>query len=313
MSDPLVSVVVPTHNRADTVGGAIETALDQTYDPLEVVVVDDGSTDATPERLADYADDPRVRTVRNDSSRGVAGARNRGLALADGEFVCALDDDDRWHPEKVARQVARLRELGEEYCGVYCGERVVVEGEDHERERVVTDGYEGDHLPNVLVRMDVLPHSGHLVRAWCLDAVGGYDERFDIACDWALAIELARRWQWGYVAAPLVERHRHGENLSSSAAYDVRARELVAEHFGDVVDEVGVRRPFEAAAARERGLLAVENGDRRTARRELLTALRHVPSPAHAALVCASLGGRRALAGARAARSLGTRIAVCTE
>ncbi len=115
MNGPLVSVVIPTFNRASLVTKAVGSVLAQSYAPIEVVVVDDGSTDDTRERLArDFAGDARVRTLHQRNG-GPASARNRGFAEARGAYVGLLDSDDRWHPWKLAAQIAcmeRHPELG---------------------------------------------------------------------------------------------------------------------------------------------------------------------------------------------------------
>ena len=103
---PLVSVVIPTYNRASLVTKAVGSALGQTYASVEVVVVDDGSTDDTRERLGrEFGDDARVRTLHQRNG-GPARARNAGFAEARGAYVALLDSDDRWHPWKLAAQVA---------------------------------------------------------------------------------------------------------------------------------------------------------------------------------------------------------------
>ncbi len=105
MNGPLVSVVIPTYNRASLVTKAVGSALAQTYASIEVVVVDDGSTDDTRERLArDFAGDGRVRYLHKQNG-GPAGARNAGFAEARGAYVALLDSDDSWHPWKLAAQV----------------------------------------------------------------------------------------------------------------------------------------------------------------------------------------------------------------
>lgn len=102
----LVSVIVPTYNRAHCVGRAIRSALEQTYAHVEVIVVDDGSTDGTADVVAGCG--PRVTYVRQ-ANGGVAAARNAGLRAATGEFVAFLDSDDWWDPWKLSAQIAVLR------------------------------------------------------------------------------------------------------------------------------------------------------------------------------------------------------------
>jgi GT2 family glycosyltransferase len=133
MGDGLVSVIVPTYNRMRCVGRAVESALRQTYGDVSVIVVDDGSTDATREMINDtYAQDRRVRYVRQDN-RGVSAARNHGVRLADGAFTALLDSDDVWMPFKLEVQLACLRAYPQagmvwsDMTGVDTGGEVVAE------------------------------------------------------------------------------------------------------------------------------------------------------------------------------------------
>ncbi|WP_276258165.1 glycosyltransferase [Haloglomus litoreum] len=304
--DALVSVVVPTYERADRVGGAIESALDQTHDRLEVVVVNDGSTDDTRAVVAEYADaHEQVRALHNDRNRGISHTRNRGIEAADGAYVCQLDDDDRWRPRKVERQLAALDRLREreghdpaDYCGVYCGG--VVRDSTGEVVRRVETGAAGDLWPDVLVRFDVRPHSGHLVRRDCIEAVGGYDESFPRGVDWDLTVRLCRHWRWAYVPEPLVERRYADDNVSGDAAfgdpsYEVAIRErLRGKYADDLAANPDARRRFEAMLAKQRGLAALERGDRRRAVRQLARTLRLAPEPIHAAMLGLGALGRRA-------------------
>jgi glycosyltransferase involved in cell wall biosynthesis len=107
---PLVSVVLPTHNRVDLLAGAVESVLAQTEQRFELIVIDDASTDATPEYLAALTiRDQRARFIRLDIPRGGGGARNEGLGLSRGDWVAFLDDDDRWLPNKLEKQLGALR------------------------------------------------------------------------------------------------------------------------------------------------------------------------------------------------------------
>jgi teichuronic acid biosynthesis glycosyltransferase TuaG len=115
--DGLVSVLVPVYNRADVLAMCLHSVLGQTYGKLELLVVDDGSTDAS----ADIAEglaaaDPRVRVIRQPRNRGVARARNAGLAAARGRFVAYLDSDDHWLPQKLEKQVAALADDPAVFC-----------------------------------------------------------------------------------------------------------------------------------------------------------------------------------------------------
>jgi glycosyltransferase involved in cell wall biosynthesis len=105
MANPLVSVIVPVYNGAPYLGEALASVRAQTYGPIELIVIDDGSVDASPEIAASYRPAQRVR----QDHQGVAVARNQGLTLAHGEFVAFLDQDDWWEPVKLQRQLDYLR------------------------------------------------------------------------------------------------------------------------------------------------------------------------------------------------------------
>src|SRR6056297_1237246 len=99
---PKISVVIPTYNRAKFITTAINSVLDQTYRDFEIIVVDDGSTDQTQEKLESYGG--RITNHSYTPNRGVSYARNRGIELARGEYIAFLDSDDYWKPEKLQKQ-----------------------------------------------------------------------------------------------------------------------------------------------------------------------------------------------------------------
>jgi glycosyltransferase involved in cell wall biosynthesis len=115
---PVVSVVIPTYNRAHIIGRAISSALAQTFQEWELLVVDDGSTDST-EEMVRRVQDLRVRYLRHDTRRGASAARNTGIRAARGEYVAFLDSDDEWLPKKLETQVEVFRR-GPDVLGVVC-------------------------------------------------------------------------------------------------------------------------------------------------------------------------------------------------
>ena len=115
-----VSIIIPAYNQARFLGQAIASALGQEQAEVEVIVVDDGSTDDTPAVVATFADNPNLKSIRQPNT-GLPGARNRGLAEATGDYVCFLDSDDYYAPAKAARQARMLDEnpaLGFVYCDI---------------------------------------------------------------------------------------------------------------------------------------------------------------------------------------------------
>lgn len=108
MSSPLISAIIPVYNREAFTVDAVQSVLQQTFTDLECIVVDDGSTDNTPELLAEI-DDPRLVVIRQEN-KGVSSARNRAIAAMRGEYAALLDSDDRWLPKKLEKQLSFMRE-----------------------------------------------------------------------------------------------------------------------------------------------------------------------------------------------------------
>jgi hypothetical protein len=224
---PRVSVILPTRDRAPLLRRALAGALGQTLRDLEVVVVDDGSTDDTPRVLARAAeDDPRIRLLRCGRSGGVSAARNRGVREARGEWVAFLDDDDDWAPEKLARQLAVADAdpaVGLVYCPYryrYPDGREIVLGTYDPRtppgpqREIFGNNFLG--VPAVLVRRTLL-----------LD-LGGFDPELPLLEDWDLWIRLSAETTFGWVPEPLVTVHVTPGSLSRRAdLYLTAARRLV--------------------------------------------------------------------------------------
>lgn len=119
MNQPLISVVIPAYNCAAFIGGAVDSALNQGV-PLEILVLDDGSSDNLQAVMGCYADNDAVRFLKNESNMGAAATRNRGVTLARGKYVAFLDADDYWTEGKLAAQLDAMAETG---CVLSCTAR----------------------------------------------------------------------------------------------------------------------------------------------------------------------------------------------
>lgn len=207
---PTVSVIMPTHNRAALVREAIESVLAQTATDWELVVVDDGSQDQTPQVLRDYARrDARIHVARQ-SHQGLTAARNHGLRLARGEFMAFLDDDDLWLPEKLSVQVPYMQrqpELGLSYSQFYlrgasAGARPIYPKRPGTTFRELFHG-NFIQVPTVMIRRS------------CLDAVGEFSPAYRGAQDFDLWLRIARRYPIGFIEQPLACYRKHGANMTS--------------------------------------------------------------------------------------------------
>jgi glycosyltransferase involved in cell wall biosynthesis len=295
----LVSAILPTYNRAEYVAGAIETVLEQSHDDIEVVVVDDGSTDDTRERLAAYDDDDRVRVRHNEGNRGISASMNRAVENADGEFVCVLNDDDRWHEEKVEKQLAAFERAGEDVGVVYTG-GVVKQGE--QVVRVYRPERRGDIYPEVIARFGLHPHSSHMLRAECFE-LGGFDADFPRGVDWDHCIRLARDYEFEYVEERLVERIFHTNNISQQPTHGVEVNRLIWEKYRDEIERYpAIERRLREKQCRAHARVALERGQRRRAFAYAHRAMGYERSAESAFIMLFALLGRRALAVARRAR-----------
>jgi glycosyltransferase involved in cell wall biosynthesis len=203
---PAVTVVIPTRDRWPLLRRALDSALAQVAVELEVVVVDDGSTDETPARLAELAE-PRVRSIRHERSEGVARSRNDGIAAAAGEWVAFLDDDDLWAPGKLRAQLAGAGAAAFAYA------RAI---EVDERLRPLRLMYLADPngLRERLLRSNVLATpSAVIVRTAALRETGGFDEELSALADWELWIRLSAIGTPAACEEPVAAYRRHGGNM----------------------------------------------------------------------------------------------------
>jgi len=204
MSQPLVSVVIPAYNAAATIERALRSVAAQTHRPLEVLVVDDASTDATATLAAGFAD-IEVRLARLTANGGPSRARNAGIDLASGAYLAFLDSDDEWLPEKTARQVAMLQ-ANPAMSIVGC--RTAPIGEWGQSPTPVPahtpvtgrDGWKGLMYESWL-------HTGCVMTRTALARREKFDTTLLVAEDRDLWIRLARHGELGFVPHCLARRH----------------------------------------------------------------------------------------------------------
>jgi glycosyltransferase involved in cell wall biosynthesis len=184
---PRVSIILPTRNRAGELRGAADSVLRQTFAEWECLVVDDGSSDGTPEVARELArEDRRVRAVRRDPGGSLGAARNAGLAVARGELVAFLDDDDRWLPGKLALQTHLLEEDAD--AAMAFG-RVELFGDAEG----VWPRRPAPRRPTLreLLASNFIPLSTVVARRRAVERAGGFAENFPVSEDYDLWIRIA--------------------------------------------------------------------------------------------------------------------------
>ena len=228
MTAPRVSVVLPTFDRAQVLPTALGSVLDQAFTDLELIVVDDGSTDGTRDVVRALGDE-RVRII-STPRHGAAAARNAGIAAAAGDLIAFQDSDDRWLPGKLAAQVNAL-DGADEHTAVVYG---VMEGWRHGQHRFVPSRSEpmlsGD-LRAVLPRYNLIGTPSAIVRAAALRSVGGFDPTLRRFQDWDLWLRLAVDHRFLFVDQVVVEfQDTVGSITADRRAYFESLERLLDEH-----------------------------------------------------------------------------------
>lgn len=209
---PKVSVVIPAWNRAENALRAMHSALAQTEPSLEVLVIDDGSTDDTAQAFAELP--PRVTYIRKPNG-GASSARNAGLRRAQGQWVALLDSDDEWAPAKIARQLAAM---GSDYVASAC-RHVHINADGSRQDKPEHLPGRNNHLFADLYGNLSLKTSTLVFRRHLLEKVGLFHERFPISNDWDFFLRLARAVNnSGMVILPdaLVTVHRSDNSISKT-------------------------------------------------------------------------------------------------
>jgi len=293
MDTPLVSVVVPTYNRPEQLRRAVGTVRAQTHRPVELVIVDDHSAEPASTVLADVdmaaLDD--VTIVRHDRNRGANAARNTGIREASGEFIAFLDDDDRWEPTKLDRQVDAFRQGGQAVGVVYTGARYVYP----DGERVIVGDVSGTATRDILAGASVAEFSAVMVRASVVEHAGLPDERFPSWQDHEWLLRLSLHCEFAVVPEPLTIRHwdhdgRIGEDFERRR--DVSFPLFVEKH-RDLAREYGLERRFVASLLETLVISAAQNGHYGETRRLALRTVRTDPTlPTPWLYLLSCLGGR---------------------
>jgi glycosyltransferase involved in cell wall biosynthesis len=241
----LVSVIIPTHNRASLVVRAIQSVLSQTHQHLEVIVVDDRSTDGTGGVL-ERISDPRVRVIAPERRLGVADARNFGIRVSSGRYIAFLDDDDEWLSDKVERQLAAFS-VPEPPALVYTGMWIA---EGTSRRYGVLEL--GDEPFEQLLRFPgPITTSGFMIDRERVNGELWFDPTLATFDDGELLLRIGRRWPVAALPEPLYVWHHHiGPRLSEPRAQVIARRRIIEKYEA----ELAVRPP---AAAHHHFRLAV--------------------------------------------------------
>lgn len=293
---PLVSVVLPTHNRPEFLKRAVRSVENQTYPAIELLVIDDRSSTPAAETLSDVETDSisSVRCLRNEENMGANAARNVGIGRANGDLIAFLDDDDRWLPEKTKRQVRRFRTGPDDLGVVTVGSRIV--DENGTQIGVKRSAVDGDAVGPLLSGAIVGSFSRVMVKRDVISQAGLLDESFPSWQDREWYLRLAKYCTFASVDTVLVERRIDSADRISDdfeRKRDVSYPRFIDKHrqFAAERGPLAERR-FIGTLSRTLGFSGLSTGHYRDAVKYLLVALAYYPfDPKTYLYLCLALGG----------------------
>lgn len=224
----LVSVIIPVYNRAELVRETVESVLEQTYRNLEVILINDGSTDHSLEIIQGLQKEhPDIIKVITQENQGQIAARNRGIGEAHGRYIAFLDSDDLWVPDKLEQQIP----LFKKGVGLVYGSVELIDGTgknigyDH-----CDPAVQGDIYHHLLVKNRMTGGSVVVLKA-ALDEVGLFDPEFKAAENWDLWIRICRNYEARLVNKPVVKYRLHDSNMSKNVQLMQDAkRQIISKH-----------------------------------------------------------------------------------
>jgi glycosyltransferase involved in cell wall biosynthesis len=215
MKQPGVSVIMSVYNGQRYLEEAVDSILNQTFKNFEFIVIDDGSTDKTPETLRDYAQkDSRIKVITNSQNIGLTRSLNRGIKIARGEYIARMDADDISMPERLEKQIS-VFETHERIGCVGCNVLVV----DKEGELIKKVRLPKTDVTLHLRKRNCFVHGSLVFSRKALSAVGGYNPEMKLAQDYDLLLRLSKKYKTSYVNDFLYKLRRNTKGLSCKKFY----------------------------------------------------------------------------------------------
>ena len=234
MANELVSVVIPAFNREAVIGRALKSALRQTYDNLEIIVVDDASSDNTLGVVESFQD-ARIVYLRHETNRFAAAARNTAMRVARGKYIAFLDSDDEWLPNKIEQQVTKLQSLGDEWGCIYTGAYVFKD--DAKSGSLYSPVLNGHILAPFLLKKTTIFTPTFAFRREVLDTIGLMDESLRRCQDLDFYIRILERYKVAVIPEPTTNIYLDTIKPLSSAG--VASKRALLEKHKQKIDALG--------------------------------------------------------------------------
>lgn len=234
--NPIVSVIIPTYNRAHLVSRSIQSVLNQTYQDFELIIIDDGSNDNTEDVIEEFQKkDKKIRYIRHDKNKGGSAARNTGVRAAKGEYIAFQDSDDEWFPEKLEKQMKIFENMPTEVGVVYSDMWRICRGKRKYWCSPIIKPEDGVVYNQALDRfmgmgMGIGIQSA-IIKRKCFNTVGMFDESFHRFIDLELFIRLSKYYYFYHINEPLVNYYNTGKGISTNNEALIEAYELIFKKY----------------------------------------------------------------------------------
>lgn len=269
--NPVVSIIIPTHNRSHLLVRALKSVFKQSYVNYEVIVVDDNSTDDTVKTIRKISD-PRLQILLLEKPGGGSVARNSGIAVAKGKYIAFLDDDDEWFPDKIMRQL-EVFQREKDIALVYTGAIHTLQ-KNNKIAKVVTPEKRGNVYFDLLKENFIGTTSSIMVRRKALEQVGFFDPDLPACQDWDLCLRIAKYFPVDVVSDPLLRFYIHKVRITHNLEARTRGKEIIFRKYSKDI----LRDPKTLGRHRQvMGRLYCHNGQVQRGRQLLLLALKSTP------------------------------------
>lgn len=294
MNNPLVSVIIPTYKRSESLPRAIRSVINQTYEPIEIIIVDDNDGNnefriSTKSIVEKEFKTQNIIYLEHEKNKGLPAARNTGIRISKGKYIAFLDDDDEWLPQKIEKQVALFRKLPDDVGVVGCGWNLI-DSVYHYREEK-RPNHKGD-LRKILALNHFSPPSMVIIKKIYLEKVNGFDESYKSKEDIELYYRLSFYCKFDYVPEYLANYYYHPQSMSRNFKQKLEATEQFVKQHKNTLRENYL--PWSQIHERK-GELAASCGELGKAVKAFITAYRFNPGRIQilAKLLLSFLGAKR--------------------
>lgn len=230
---PLVSVIIPTHNRANLIGRAINSVLVQTYRNFEIIIIDDASNDNTEEIVKEFLKNNNIIYLRHNCTKGGGAARNTGIRASNGELIALLDDDDEWLNDKLEKQVQAIMTLSHDWGGIYCGYYKIIDKEIKKVEVFKKGNLKKDLLKE---QLDIGSSSTLIFIKKIILEIGLFDENFERNQDFDLLVRFFRKYKLFSLKEPLVNIYSRNYNIPDGELMARVKHKYISKYNSDIYE-----------------------------------------------------------------------------